>query len=188
MVSNLVGARIRAVRAKRKLTQQQLATLAGIPRATLATVERDDANPTLAVVYRIATALKMRVDDLLEPEREPVQVIRGGEMRLVQSRDGHYRAVTVSPANAFHLVQQTFILDGGAAYPGKPHPPGSEEYLHILKGAVVLEVAGRLVRLEAGDSARFQGNVPHTYENPGSAEAVGVVTILEQGGRRGGGE
>lgn len=179
MVENLVGGRIRALRAKKKLTQQQLAVLAGIPRATLATVERDDANPTLAVVYRIAVALKVRIDDLLEAAREPIQVVRAAEMRLTQSRDGVYQAVTVSPPNAFHIFQQTFVLAGRSLYQGKPHAPGSEEYLHILKGVVVLEAAGQVVRLGAGDSARFGGNVPHLYENPEAEEAHGVVTILE---------
>lgn len=54
MVSNLVGNRIRELRAKRKLTQQQLANRADIPRATLATIDKDDSNPGLAAAYKEA--------------------------------------------------------------------------------------------------------------------------------------
>ncbi|MBF0625001.1 MAG: helix-turn-helix transcriptional regulator [Magnetococcales bacterium] len=179
MISNLVGTRIRALRSQRRLTQQQLADLAGIPRATLATAERDDANPSLAVAFKIANALGVVLDELVEESRERIQWRRSGEMRRIQSGDGVYRAVTVSPPNAFHFTQQTFQLDPDSFYQGRPHSPGSEEYLLILEGEVELEVAGERVLLGTGDSARFRGNVAHSYRNPGSEPARGLVTILE---------
>ncbi|MBF0152435.1 MAG: helix-turn-helix transcriptional regulator [Magnetococcales bacterium] len=179
MVTNLVGTRIRAVRTKKKWTQQQLADLAGIPRATLATAERDDGNPSLAVVFRIATALGMAIDDLVEAAKDRIQVYRREEMRRVTSGDGVYRAENVSPPNVFHFFQQSFHLQPESVYDGKPHAPGSEEYLYVLRGEFVLDVAGETARLKTGDSARFRGNVAHSYRNPGQTEAWGVVTILE---------
>ncbi|MBF0369263.1 MAG: helix-turn-helix transcriptional regulator [Magnetococcales bacterium] len=179
MLTNLVGTRIRAVRAQKKLTQQHLADLAGVPRATLATVERDDANPSLAVVFKIAKALGIGIDELVEEARQRIQLIPAGEMRIVESADRAYRAVTVSPARSFHITQMVFHLKGHASYEGKPHPPGSEEYLHLLKGEVVLELGGEALHLKGGDSARFHGNIRHFYRNPVESEAHGVVTILE---------
>ena len=179
MVSNLVGTRIRAVRGQRKKTQQQLADLAGIPRATLATVERDDANPSLAVVFKIASALGMTIDELVESSQRPLQHIPATEMRCVTSGDGAYRATTVSPGSAFHFTQLVFRLRSGGVYHGSPHPPGSEEYINVLQGDVDLEVAGEHLLLRTGDTAFFYGNVRHTYRNPGREEGWAVVTILE---------
>ncbi|MBF0622772.1 MAG: helix-turn-helix transcriptional regulator [Magnetococcales bacterium] len=186
MISNLVGTRIRSLRSKKKMTQQQLADLADVPRATLATVERDDANPSLAVVYRIANALGVTIDHLVEESHQRIQVIQANQMQQIQSGDGVYRATTVSPANAFHFHQQLFSLAANTVYEGKPHPPGSEEFLHILEGEVVLEVIEETVHLQSGDSAIFAGNVKHTYINPGKKEARGVVSILEAGQQRNG--
>ncbi|MBF0175819.1 MAG: helix-turn-helix transcriptional regulator [Magnetococcales bacterium] len=186
MVTNLVGTRIRAIRTMRKWTQQQLADLAGIPRATLATAERDDGNPSLAVVFRIATALGMPLDDLVEAAENLIQVYSSEQMPRVSSGDGVYRAVTVSPPNVFHFFQQAFHLQPDSTYDGKPHPPGSEEYLYILRGEVILDVAGECVCLRAGDSARFRGNVLHSYRNACQEEAWGVVTILDGVGKKNG--
>lgn len=180
MITNLVGTRIRSIRAKRNLTQQQLADLAKIPRATLASVERDDANPSLAVVHKIALALDITIDQLIVEQHQRVQSITHSDMPTVESGGGSYRATTISPADVHHFLQLKFHLKAGGNYEGKPHPPGSEEYLHILEGEVIIEVAGESVRLKKGDSARFGGNVHHIYSNSGQTDAIGLVSILEK--------
>jgi len=183
LITNLVGIRIRSLRAQRKLTQKQLADLSGIPRATLATVERDDANPSLAVVFKIASALGMTVDQLIESAHRKIQHWPASTMGVVESGDRAYRAVTISPLNAFHITQLIFSLVPGGNYEGRPHPPGSEEYLHVLEGHMVLEVAGESLAMGTMDTACFHGNVRHFYRNPYPVKSMGLVTILEGVGR-----
>jgi XRE family transcriptional regulator, regulator of sulfur utilization len=183
LITNLVGTRIRSVRSLRKLTQKNLADLAGIPRATLATVERDDANPSLAVVFKIANALGVTIDQLVESSQRKILHVSGSSMPRVQSGDQAYRAVTVSPVGTFHVQQLVFELDGGGTYEGKPHPPGSEEFLYVSHGEIVLELAGEKVHLKQGDTACFRGNVRHIYRNPGVKTGVGFVTILAGAGK-----
>lgn len=181
MISNLVGNRIREIRAKRNITQQQLADTANIPRATLATIEKDESNPSLAAVYKIAVALNCTIDDLLEKQHDRVEVIKNEAMGRAESGDGNYRATTISPLGNPVYSQQLFTLKPKSTYIGKPHPPGSEEYLYILEGSVMLEVAGQLIPLTEGDSAHFRGNISHSYHNKGKELARGIVTILEFG-------
>lgn len=178
MISNLVGNKIREIRATRKMTQQQLANRADIPRATLASMERDDSNPSLAAVYKIAVALDITIDALLAVKNQRVAVTRAREMSRSESGDAVYRATAISPASNAHFSQQLFQLDAHSIYHGKPHPPGSEEYLHILEGEVILDAAGEKVSLSAGDSACFRSNIQHSYRNPGKEKTVGIVTIL----------
>jgi transcriptional regulator with XRE-family HTH domain len=178
MVTNMVGNRIRELRTRRNLTQQELADLADIPRATLATMEKDDANPSLAAVYRIAVALESTIDDLLEKQQNRIETIQRDEMRHMESGDGNYLATTISPLSRPELLQQIFTLQADSTFPGKPHPPGSEEYLYILEGEVILQAAGEETLLRRGDSAHFRGNIKHSYSNPGKVPTRGLVTIL----------
>jgi XRE family transcriptional regulator, regulator of sulfur utilization len=179
MITNLVGNRIRELRAKRKMTQQQLADRAEIPRATLATIEKDESNPSLAAVYKIAVALDSTIDELLETHHARVEVTSRESMGRSESGDGRYRATTVSPQGSPSFLQQTFQLEGESTYHGKPHPPGSEEYLHITRGEVILEIVGEKTRLREGDSAHFRGNIKHSYHNTTKSQARGIVTIIE---------
>src|SRR5688572_3556984 len=56
---------VKALRTARGLSQQQIAKAAGVPRATWTHLESGAANPTLAVLIKIASALQVRLDELL---------------------------------------------------------------------------------------------------------------------------
>ena len=58
--------RLKAVRAERGLTQQQLAERAGISGGYYARLERGEQDPTLSVIERLAKALGVKVGRLLE--------------------------------------------------------------------------------------------------------------------------
>jgi transcriptional regulator with XRE-family HTH domain len=57
-----LGANLKQLREARSLTQEQMAKLAGVPRATWGNLESGAANPTLAVLYRVAQALQVPLE------------------------------------------------------------------------------------------------------------------------------
>lgn len=61
-----VGARIRELRKERGLSQDTLAFDAGIAVNSVATIERGEANPSVAVLLAISRVLKVRVRDLVD--------------------------------------------------------------------------------------------------------------------------
>lgn len=63
----IVGANVRRLRQSRGLTQEQLAHDAGIDLTYLGGIERGRRNPSLAVLVRVAEALRADPRALLEP-------------------------------------------------------------------------------------------------------------------------
>ncbi|EMY8162739.1 helix-turn-helix domain-containing protein [Pseudomonas monteilii] len=59
------GKSVRAARTEREIGQEQLADLAGIDRSHLGKIERGGHMPTLALILRIARALKMKAAELI---------------------------------------------------------------------------------------------------------------------------
>src|SRR5579862_1106420 len=84
MVDEDLGGRIarnvRQLREARGLTQQQLAKLAGVPRATWTNLESGEANPTVAVLHRAASALQVTLEELLSTPRAACELFPLGTL------------------------------------------------------------------------------------------------------------
>ena len=61
-----IGARIRACRIARGLSQEALAFDAGVAINSIATIERGEANPSVAVLLAIARVLRVKLRDLVD--------------------------------------------------------------------------------------------------------------------------
>ena len=61
------GNRVRDKRTALKLSQEELAELAGVHRTYIGMIERAEKNITLSNIERIARALSVSLDQLLKP-------------------------------------------------------------------------------------------------------------------------
>ncbi len=59
--------RLKALRERKALTQQELAEKAGLSRLTITRLEGSDGQPHPTTVRKIADALAVEPDDLMEP-------------------------------------------------------------------------------------------------------------------------
>ena len=64
-LSMQLGQRVRSARAARAMTMKQLASESGISLPYLSRVEKGDGNISIAVLYRLATALNLPIENLL---------------------------------------------------------------------------------------------------------------------------
>src|SRR6185369_12808086 len=79
-VSTVLGRNVRQLREARGLTQAQAAKLAEIPRATWGNMESGAANPTLAVLHRVAGALQVSIEELITTPRPACQFYPKGSL------------------------------------------------------------------------------------------------------------
>jgi transcriptional regulator with XRE-family HTH domain len=167
-----------SLRHARKLTQDSLAAAAGVPRSTIANLESGDANPSLAVLVKVAGALHVPIDELLAAPRAKVRRWPAEDVG-VQHRG---RGVTERPLVPEPVPDQMCTLMDfapAAVMGGTPHLPGTREFFTCLEGRVNLFVAGDRYELSAGDVLAFPGNLPHSYQNPdATAPARGVSLVI----------
>ena len=64
------GNKVRKERAKLELSQEELATKAGVHRTYIGMIERAEKNITLINIEKIATALGLEIGDLLPKSRD----------------------------------------------------------------------------------------------------------------------
>jgi transcriptional regulator with XRE-family HTH domain len=167
---------IRTLREARGLTQQQMAKLSGVPRPTWANLESGAANPTLAILVRVAAALQIRVEELIGPPKASARFYRSDE--LARRVRGTVTIRKLLPDPIAGLEIERMELPAGATLTGVPHTPGTREYLACERGELALTAAGETWRLRPGDVLAFRGDQRHGYANPGGGVAVGYSFVV----------
>jgi transcriptional regulator with XRE-family HTH domain len=174
-ITQHLGDRLRQLRAERGWSLQVLASASGVSRSMLSQIEREQANPTLAVTLRIAQAFGMTLGDLVQvPDASStITVIRANDRAYHYRSDKHCRIRTLSPLNLekdveFYEVQ----LQPGGALRSAPHFKGTREFLTVETGIVRVESGRDAEVLQKGDSVSYRADVPHAIINAGPTEAV----------------
>jgi XRE family transcriptional regulator, regulator of sulfur utilization len=174
-MSNHLADNIRAMREARGLSQQQIAKLAGIPRATWTHLESGGANPTLAVLVKVANALQVRLDELLAAPRSAARHVVAADLPTRTRTEVVIRKLLPEPLPGLDI--ERLVIPPHARMAGVPHTPGTREYLTCERGAVELTVAGERYALAEGDVVSFRGDQRHGYHNPGSTPAIAYSVI-----------
>src|SRR6516164_5950007 len=100
-VNRDLGGRVRQLRTARGWSLEALAAASGVSRSMLSQIEREQANPTLAVTLRIARAFGLSLGELLETPgaASAVNVIRAEDHAFHFRSDQDCRIRTLSPLN-----------------------------------------------------------------------------------------
>lgn len=61
-----IGKRLKEVRKSRLLTQNMLSDLSGVTQATIARIENDRVEPHFSTIHKLAGALRVEPEDLLD--------------------------------------------------------------------------------------------------------------------------
>jgi transcriptional regulator with XRE-family HTH domain len=175
-----LSANLRYVRERRGLTQAGLARLCGLPRSTVAQLEAGSGNPTLLVLSRLAAALQLSIEELLSAPHASCQIFPKGSLpTTARGKEGAARVQKILPDPIPGMEIDRLELQPGARMTGVPHRPGTREYLACERGQITLWAGGERFDLAPGDVAAFHGDQAHSYQNEGSAVAIGfsVVTL-----------
>lgn len=179
-----VGATLQKIRLGRGLTLDDLSRAAGVSKSMLSQIEREKANPTIAVAWRLANALGIGIEELLatnEQQAESIHVLEPHETPTLPGNHAGYVLRILGPmdmAGKFEWYELTLAPNG--ALKSNPHDPGTMEHLTLLSGAMDVEVDGVAKKLKVGATARFQADKPHAIHNPGKTEAKAVLVVIHR--------
>lgn len=175
-----LGPRVAAARKQAGLTLDALARASGVSKATLSQIERNCANPSLSVLYRVAMALSVPVAQLLGEEGAQAT------LEVVEAGDPHRKMFTNQACNGRQLNPswldkewEFYELDfpKGGKLESQPHHPGTREMLTIVAGRVRVVCGGKSLDLKPGDTALYSADVAHAIENIGKEPASVYLTV-----------
>jgi transcriptional regulator with XRE-family HTH domain len=175
VLSGHLGKTIQRLRKAYNLSLSELAEQSGVAKSIISQIERNETNPTLAVMFRIAQAFGMSLGQLVEAPgaTSNVDVIRAADRAYHYRSDADCQIRTLSPLHLEKDVEfYQVTLQPGGALRSSAHFTGTREFLTVQKGSVRVESAGDAETLEPGDSAGYRADLPHAIVNAGRSVAV----------------
>jgi transcriptional regulator with XRE-family HTH domain len=182
-----VGDAIRRLRQERQLSLDQLARVSGVSKSMLSQIERNLANPTVSVVWRLSNALQIGIEELLggeAPAPAGVSLVHAHETPTIGSRDGQCRLRILGPLDlAGRFEWYELSIQPGGALESEPHEPGTREHLTVLHGSLEVQSGAALERARLGETARYAADVRHAIRNPGKTPASALLVMeMPRGG------
>ena len=180
-INENLGRRVKKLRADRGWSLEELAGASGVSRSMLSEIERERANPTLSVTYRIARAFGLTLQDLIESAdcASSIQLIRANDRAQIFRADKLCQIRTLSPLNLEKDVEfYELRLPVGGALRSQAHVDGTREFLTVEEGTVALESGSSSETLTKADSATYRADVAHAIVNAGKREAVVFLVVI----------
>ena len=178
-----MGATIRRLRKARGLTLVELAGLAELSHPFLSQLERGLARPSMASLHRIARALGTTQPAIMAASQAdrplPVSLVRAGSGLPVDNPGGTARTL-VAGSHALYPM----LFEGAPDAWGEWYTHAGEEFIHVIAGAILVEVAGesRPVTLQAGDTLYYPGGVAHRWRcAPGVPGSDARLLFVQEG-------
>ena len=182
-LATAIGARVKQERHSRGWTLDQLAATASVSRRMVVSVEQGAVNPSVGTLLRLSDALGVGLPALVEPpESKPVKVTRSGEGAELWSGTSGGRGVLVAGTSPPDVVELwDWSLGPADRHDSEAHAAGTKELVHVLAGAITVEVDDQVICLETGDALAFPGDVDHAYLNPHEEPARFSLAVYEPG-------
>jgi len=176
-----VGKTVNRLRKQKQLTLDQLARQCGVSKSMLSQIERNETNPTLAIVWRLADALGQTIDDLIRGEEGPtgLTIISGSSVPILHDPNGTYTLKILSPADLVNTIEWYELdIDPDGALISEAHVARTTEHLTVLEGALEITAAGEIGTVQTGEIARYAADMPHTIANNTDKPARAILVMM----------
>jgi len=163
-----IGKNLNSVRKKRRLSLDKVAELTSVSKAMLGQIERGESIPSVNILWKIATGLKVSFSSLLadvEEDKETL-LIHHSNITPIIEEDGQMR---IYPQFIFESNRGFEVfnieLEPGCIHRSPPHDEGVEEYISLLEGVLEIVIGENVYLLNKGDAIRYLANKEHIYRN-----------------------
>ena len=166
-----IGKKVKELRVRLNLTQEDLADRAELSKGFISQVERDLTSPSIATLKQILECLGTNLKDFFSDTPEMKTVYKKQDMFVKTDSEQKTEIVWLLP-NAQSCSLEPILLTispGGSTWPDNPHE--GDEFGYVLSGTVTLHLGDKKTRVRRGESFFYSPKHLHYLENTGNVDA-----------------
>lgn len=160
-----IGEKIKHLRIKNGLTQQELANRCELSKGFISQVERDLTSPSIATLVDILECLGTNLKDFFNESSNEKIVFHKDDVFLQEDQDlGHsiHWIVPNAQKNRMEPILMR-IQPGGSSEPDSPHD--GEEFGYVVAGSVFLHLGNQKLKVKKGESFYYKPSLVHYLSN-----------------------
>lgn len=167
-----IGHKIKELRVRCGLTQEELADRSELSKGFISQLERDLTSPSIATLVDILQCLGTNLEEFFSHTTPEQVVFKKGDYFEKTDSELKNKVEWIIP-NAQKNEMEPILLTlepGGSTYPDNPHD--GEEFGYILKGSVSIHIGSSSYTARSGESFYFTANKQHYIKALGAKGAV----------------
>ena len=172
-----IGKKIRQLRLRLGLTQEELAARTELSKGFISQMERNLTSPSIATLMDILEALGTDVASFFAADGVNEKIVfTPGDMFENEDDELGIKICWLVPnaqKNELEPIMVT-INAGGSTVPDDPHD--GEEFGYVLKGQITIHIGKELYRAKAGESFYYTPDKTHYITSKKGAEILWVST------------
>ncbi|NDB68152.1 MAG: XRE family transcriptional regulator [Methylocystaceae bacterium] len=180
-LSGQLGATVQRLRKAYNLSLSELSLQSGVAKSIISQIERNETNPTLATIWRLAQALDVSIERVLQTtEDEPfLEKTSKADTPILVSDDGKCRLAIIGWIKTVEWLQcYEFSAEPGGVLESDAHQRGSVECLSVRVGELEVSVADARDVAKTGETLRYRCDRPHIIRNIGKSRAEATMVCI----------
>ena len=171
-----IGKRLRDIRIRNGLTQEELADRCELTKGFISQVERNQTSPSIATLMDLLQCLGVGVGEFFSDMEEAQVVFTAEDAFEKEDREAGSLIRWIVP-NAQKNRMEPILLTlapGGSSEPDEPHE--GEEFGYVLSGAVTIINGSKTYRAKKGESFYFTPDSTHYLTSKKGAQVLWIST------------
>jgi transcriptional regulator with XRE-family HTH domain len=180
-LSGQLGRTVQRLRKAYNLSLSDLSEQSGVAKSIISQIERNETNPTLATIWRLAQALDVSIERVLQGTQDAAFVEKSSraDTPVITSQDGLCRLTIIGWIKTVEWLQwYEFEAGPGGVLESDPHQRGSIECLSVREGVLEVEIAGAIETAQAGETLRYRCDRAHLIRNRGPLPAKATMVCI----------
>lgn len=167
-LSHNISINLKRIRKAKGMSLDVVAEQTGVSKSMLATIEKGDANPSIGVLGKIMSGLRVDLQDLTQVPQNDTYMVDVEKLEPTKDVKGQYRVWTCFPIADNRTVEIYRIdIEPGGVYESGSHGERTKEYITMLQGTLFIKLENGIHEVHMEQMFRFESDQPHTYFNKG---------------------
>lgn len=166
-----VAVNLNRIRISKGMSLDVVAEQTGVSKSMLAQIEKGRANPSLGVLGKIASGLRIKFEELIEAPPLDVCLVNPEDTVPTKELEGQYKVWTCFPyADNNQIEIYRIDIEPGGVYISGAHGEKTREYISVTEGTLTVECKGIIQSVEKNQVYRFETDQTHRYINHGNVK------------------